>query len=260
MQSTTGTGVTGQPTISGVVLALNAEGLIDDCLASLSWTDEQVVLVDAETTDATSQRAAEAGARVHHRTFTTFADQRNAALELASGEWTLFVDSDERVTPALAQEIRETVEKDALPVGYWVPRRNIICGRWVKNAGWYPDYQLRLLRRSHARYDDNLPVHEVATLNGASGSLTQPLVHLNYRSLAEFWLRQRRYARLAAKGMLIRGEHPRARSVIGQPTREFLRRYMEQGGYKEGALGLALCTMVAAGTLEAYARALLKRP
>jgi hypothetical protein len=96
-------------------------------------------------------------------------------------------------------------------------------------------------------------------LNGADGILHQPIIHFNYRSLGEFWSRQRRYARIAARGMMERDEAPRARSVLGQPLREFSRRFFDEAGYREGPLGLALCLMVAAGTFETYARAVLRR-
>jgi glycosyltransferase involved in cell wall biosynthesis len=241
------------------VLALNAADVIDDCLRSLEWTDQRVVLVVSRTVDATAERAREAGAEAHHRQFTTFAEQRNAALDLATADWIMFLDADERITPALATEIRETVANNPVPVGYWVPRRNIILGRWVKHAGWYPDRQLRLLKRGCARYPTDLPVHEVAILNGTDGILYQPIIHFNYRSLGEFWNRQRRYARIAAQGMIHRNETPRARAVLGQPAREFFRRFVSEAGYREGPLGLALCIMVAAGTFETYARAVLRR-
>ena len=251
--------MTERATVSGVVLALNAGDVIGDCLQSLDWADQRVVLVDSGTTDATAALAEAAGADVHYRRFTTFAEQRNAALDLVATDWIMFVDADERVTPALANEIRETLARHPQAVGFWVPRRNIIRGRWVKHAGWYPDRQLRLLKRGFARYPTDLPVHEVALLKGAAGGLRQPLIHLNYRSLSEFWSRQRRYARLAARGMVQRGEKPRARAIIGQPAREFSRRYFGESGYKEGRLGLALCLMVAAGTFETYARTVLRR-
>lgn len=245
--------------MSGVVLALDEADVIDDCLESLGWADERIVLVDGATTDDTARHAELAGARVYHRDFTTFAEQRNAALELASADWIMFVDADERVTPALASEIREVLDKNGQPVGYWVPRQNIIRGRWIKHAGWYPDRQLRLLRRGYVSYPTDLPVHEVAALKGDAGMLREPLIHFNYPSLGEFWSRQRRYAVIAARGMIDRGEHPRARSVLGQPVREFARRFFAQAGYKEGPLGLALCSIVAAATFETYARAVLKR-
>jgi glycosyltransferase involved in cell wall biosynthesis len=247
------------PTVSGVVLALNAANVIDDCLRSLEWADQRVVLVDSATIDGTAERARATGAEVRYRQFTTFAEQRNAALDLAAADWIMFLDADERITPALANEIRETVEGNPVPVGFWVPRRNIILGRWVKHAGWYPDRQLRLLKRGFARYPTDLPVHEVPILNGGDGTLHQPIIHFNYRSLGEFWSRQRRYARIAAQGMIQRNETPRARAILGQPAREFFRRFVSEAGYREGALGFALCLMVAAGTFETYARAVLRR-
>lgn len=247
--------MTAAPTVSAVVLARDAARVIDDCLASLQWADEILVVLDSATTDDTEARSARGGARVERHVFSSFAEQRNAALDLAAGEWVFFVDSDERVTPALADEARRTVNQDSDCVGFWVPRRNIICGRWIRHAGWYPDLQLRLLRRGAARYSLALPVHEVAELRGLAGELREPLIHLNYRTLADFWLRQRRYARLAAEGMRRRGERPRARALLGQPAREFWRRFVTEQGYREGPLGLALCAIVALAAMDTIRQA-----
>lgn len=237
-------------TVSAVVLARDAARVIDDCLASLQWADEMLVVLDTATTDDTEARARRAGARVVEHPFSSFADQRNAALSLASENWVLFVDADERVTAALAAEVRRAIEEPDGRVGFWVPRRNIICGRWVRNAGWYPDLQLRLLKRSSAHYSVDLPVHEVAEVDGRSGTLAEPLIHLNYRNLAEFWTRQRRYVALAAVGMRGRGEVPRARALIGQPAREFWRRFVTERGYREGPLGAVLCLILAFATFQ----------
>src|SRR5207248_163885 len=146
------------------------------------------------------------------------------------------------VPPALAAEVRAAVARAAADgtAGYWVPRRNCIRGRWVRGAGWSPDYQLRLLRRVAARYAPGGLVHEVATLDGPAGWLREPLVHLNYDTLGEFVAKQRRYAALEAWTLWRRGESVRARAYLGQPAREFWRRYVTLGGRHDGALGLLL--------------------
>ncbi|MCX6021597.1 MAG: glycosyltransferase family 2 protein, partial [Chloroflexi bacterium] len=152
------------PTITAIVLTRNEARHIEPCLEALAWADERLVL-DSHSTDATVAFArAIPGVRVELRPFDTYARQRNAALDLAASDWVFFVDADERVTPALAAEVQAAVAaagQPGNPVGFWVPRRNLILGRWVRHAGWWPDEQLRVLRRSHARYDESRDPHEI---------------------------------------------------------------------------------------------------
>jgi glycosyltransferase involved in cell wall biosynthesis len=234
------------PTITAAVIARDEEASIGDCLATLAWADERLVLVDAATVDRTREIARERGARVAERAFDTFAAQRDAALGLASGAWVLFVDADERVSPALRQEVVARVSTPGECVGFWVPRHNVLMGRVVRHAGWWPDYQLRLLQQGHGRYDPRRVVHEVPLLDGPVGYLSEPLVHFNYRSLAEFFAKQERYTRLEARRWLATyRRRPRRRSLVGQPVREFWRRYVTLEGYREGGPGLVLCLSLA---------------
>ncbi len=239
------------PIITAVVLARDEARYLADCLASLTWVDELLVLVDDRTTDDTAAIARRHTPHVHVIPFESFPRFRNRALTLARGEWVFFVDADERVPPALAVEVRQAVAGAAGSgrAGYWVARRNRICGRWVRGAGWSPDYQLRLVRRRAARYATSGLVHEVATLDGSAGWLAEPLVHYNYDTLAEFVAKQRRYAALEAWTCWRRGERVRARAYVGQPLREFWRRYVTLRGYRDGALGLLLAAYLAYAAL-----------
>jgi glycosyltransferase involved in cell wall biosynthesis len=239
------------PFITAAVLARDEGRYLADCLASLAWADELLVLVDDRTTDDTAVIARRYTPRVHVLPFESFPRFRNRGLTLARGEWVFFVDADERIPPALASEVRRAVAGAAENgrAGYWVARRNRIRGRWVRGAGWSPDYQLRLVHRGAARYATGGLVHEVATLDGSAGWLDKPLVHYNYDTLAEFIAKQRRYARLEAWTCWRRGERARARAYVGQPLREFWRRYVTLRGYRDGALGLVLSAYLAYAAL-----------
>ena len=234
-----------KPTLGVAVIARDEEALLPDCLRSVSWADDVLVLVDAATSDGTREVARSTGARVAERPFDTFAAQRAAALELASTEWLLFVDADERVAPALRDEVRATIAAPGASVGFWIPRRNVLLGRVVRYAGWSPDYQLRLLKVGHAQYQAWRVVHEVARLDGPAGYLREPLVHLNYRTLHEFVRKQERYSHLDAQRWLAAYGRPRLRALAGQPAREFWRRYVALRGYREGVVGLVLSLLLA---------------
>ena len=238
--------------IAAAVLARDEAQLLEGCLLALQWVDELLVIVDPASRDGTLDIAKRHASRIDVVAFHGFSRQRNRALDVAAADWVLFVDADERVLPALASEIRATLAQDTHPAGFWIPRRNLICGRWVRHAGWWPDRQLRLLRRESARYDESVLVHEVAQLQTAAGLLTEPLLHLNYRSLAEFRAKQARYASLEARALSGRGVHARPRNLVLQPLREFRRRFFDLSGYREGWLGLELSLLMALATYETY--------
>lgn len=227
------------PKISAIVLTRNEEQHLPACLDTLTWADEVLVL-DSGSTDRTREIARDAGARVETREFTNFGDQRQAALDMAAHDWVFFVDADERVPSALAEEVRRIVEENGTTVGWWVPRRNFFWGNEVKHTGWAPDYQLRLLDRQHVRYDETEVVHEVARLDGADGYLQVPLTHLNYDSWQEFFAKQRAYAPYEARRWRAEGRRVRAWTFVLQPIRGFWRRFVTWEGYKDGRLGLLL--------------------
>jgi hypothetical protein len=138
-----------------------------------------------------------------------------------------------------------TLNEPGAPTGYWVPRSNIILGRLVRGGGWAPDYQLRLLRRGRASYDESRTVHETVLLDGPAGYLTHGFIHYNYRSWSDFLVRQRGYTALEAQALREAGVRFRCRSLAGQPLREFAHRYLWLGGWKDGLLGLRLSLTMA---------------
>lgn len=229
--------------ISCVLITLNEERNIQDCLATLAWADEILVL-DGGSTDRTVALAQEFGARVQTRPFDNFARQKNAALDLASGEWRFLIDADERVPQELAQEIRGAVGRSDV-VGYWVPRQNFIFAKWIRHSGWYPDYQMRLTRKGHARYDERRQVHEMVLLDGPADYLKTPLIHFNYDSIGQFVEKQRRYTEMAAQDLWREGVRAKPWSPFLQPWREFWRRFVTWHGYKDGGHGLLLSVLMA---------------
>jgi (heptosyl)LPS beta-1,4-glucosyltransferase len=243
----------GEPELAVVVLTKNEESNIRDCLQSVCWADRMYVL-DSLSSDGTVELANQAGAEVRQRPFVNYADQRNAALEMFPAQWIFFVDADERGTPELGEEIRRAIRQEDA-VGWWVPRRNYIWGRWIRHAGWYPDYQLRLLKRGFARYDPIREVHEIVILNGAEGYLQNPLIHYNYATVRQFLQKQDFYATYEAGVFIKQGIRPRPHHFVSQPLREFLRRYWTLQGYKDGGHGLLLSLLMAYYTFIAYWRA-----
>jgi hypothetical protein len=235
--------------LTAIVLTYNEEKHLPDCLASLAWADELIVF-DSRSTDRTLAIAREKGARVVQRAFDNYAGQRNAALAATPAEWVLFVDADERVTPDLQSEIAGVLARPE--AGWWIPRHNYIFGKLTRHAGWYPDYQLRLLRRARARYDPARPVHELVQLDGAAGHLRAPLIHLNYETVAEFTAKQRYYADYDAQRLRLEGVRARPHHLLSQPVRHFWWRFVALQGWKDGLHGLRLCLLMARFEFEKY--------
>jgi glycosyltransferase involved in cell wall biosynthesis len=231
--------------LTAAIIARDEESTLGECLRSVAFADDRLVLLDSATRDRSRQVALAHGARVRERAFDNFAAQRDAALQFATGDWVLFVDADERVTPALREEVLARVADPGDRRAFWIPRHNYLMGRVVRHAGWFPDYQLRLLERKAAHFDPLRVVHELAVVDGPVGYLHEPLVHFNYRSLGEFVRKQERYCTLEAQRWLATFGRPRPRALIGQPVREFWRRYVELQGFREGVLGLVLSLLLA---------------
>lgn len=228
--------------ISAIVIARNEEANLGACLASVAWADERLV-IDAFSTDGTT-RGLPADVRVIERSWTGYADQRNAGLRLAVHDWVCFVDADERVPPDLQQEIQSRVGAEVF-AGYWVPRRNLIFGRWMRGAGWWPDYQLRVMNRHRAAYKSDRPVHELVEVNGTVGRMAHPLKHFSYTSVDQFRRRQRAFAGPVAETLYRSGMRRRPTAVLLQPVREFWSRLVSHRGYLDGGVGLLLAALMA---------------
>jgi len=257
--------------LSVAIIAKDEQRHIGAALDSVDGlADEVIVLLDSRTSDRTAAISRDHGARVIIEPWRGFAAQRNRALDMCVGDWVLFLDADERVTPDLIAEIQQSIvqpderretrdkrqEHDCSPpvscllspvssVGYWIPRHNQFFGQTLRGGGWYPDHQLRLLRRGHARYDEAQLVHEFAQLDGPAGYLSQHLLHLNIERMDELWRKQTSYAIQEAQTLYQSGQRARWRNFVGAPLREFRRRYIALGGYRDGAVGLLLCTTLA---------------
>jgi glycosyltransferase involved in cell wall biosynthesis len=215
----------------------SVRGLADECL----------VLLDERTTDNTAEIAEMFGAIVSLEPWRGFPNQRNHALALSKSEWVFFLDGDERVTDELREELARMVSGglDAQVAGVWVPRKNQFFGKVLRGGGWYPDRQLRLLRRDKAQYDPQRTVHETVVLQGEALLAQGHLFHLNIEHFGEFWRKQTSYAIQEAQTLYLAGRRARWRNFVGAPLREFYRRFVQLGGYRDGALGLFLCAALA---------------
>ena len=246
------------------ILTRDEERHIQACIESVRWTDA-VLVVDSFSSDNTVALAQTAGAVVIQHPWENYSVQRNVALEKARSEtfaaqWLFFIDADERATPELAGEIRQVIASGT-ETGWWVPRHNYILGHRMRGAGWWPDYQLRLLRPDCARYDAQRAVHEEANLEGASGYLQQPLIHYNYETLAQFHAKQRRYTDYDVGILLQKGITPHVYTPYLQAVRHFWWRFVTLSGWRDGLHGIRLSALMATYEMRKYQklRAIISR-
>jgi glycosyltransferase involved in cell wall biosynthesis len=238
--------------ISVAIITLDEERNIRACLESVKWAEE-VVVCDSGSTDRTLAIAGEYGARIFQDEWRGFAGHKNLALDRCSHPWVLVLDADERVTPALREEIEGVLSDPAARDGYLVPRRSYFLGRWIRGCGWYPDETVRLFRRGRGRFAERA-VHEAVAVDGPVGRLTAALEHFTYDSISAFLRRMDRYSTLAAEELHRAGRSAHLLDLLARPVWTFLRMLLLQGGWREGWRGLVLSGLYAAYTFTKYGK------
>jgi glycosyltransferase involved in cell wall biosynthesis len=228
--------------LSVVVVTRNEEERIRGCLESVAWADE-IIVVDAESSDKTATVARELTDHVFVRPWPGFAAQKNFGLDQAQGDWVLSLDADELISTPLREEIGAILAGAGAHAGYAIPRRNVFWGRWIRHGGLYPDWQLRLLRRGRGRFVER-SVHESVTVDGSVGRLTGHLEHRSYRDVADFLERADRYSTLAADEWLASGRRARPlMDLVGRPVGRFLGMYVARAGFLDGWRGFLLAVL-----------------
>ncbi len=229
------------PKLSVTVISKNEAADIGDALASVTWADE-IVVVDSHSTDDTVAIARQHTDRIVVRDWPGYVDQKNYAASIASHDWILSLDADERVTPALADEIRRVAAGNPREAAFRVPRVTWHLGRWVRTTDWYPDYQTRLYNRQSARWTGRY-VHEEVTVRGEIGQLRGELQHYAYRDIADHLETIDRYTTYAARQMHEAGRRAGLPQIAGHPPLAFLRNYIAHGGIGDGVPGFIISAL-----------------
>ena len=222
--------------LTAVVITRDAGAELAACLASAAFAAESIV-VDSGSRDNTVEIAHRCGARVIEQSWLGFGPQKNFAVAQAAHDWILCLDADERVSPELAAAIKEAL---AAPrhTAYAMPRRNSFLGRWLRHGEGYPDWNVRLFHRGHARWSDDA-VHEHVLADGPVGRLAGDLLHASAESLEAYLAKQNRYTTLQAEALYARGERFSALRLVFSPLLRFFRFYVLRAGFLDGTAGLA---------------------
>jgi glycosyltransferase involved in cell wall biosynthesis len=240
------------PPVSVTIITRNEAGHIAAAIDSAAWADE-VIVVDSGSTDATVDVARRKGVRVEHRDWSGWVDQKNYAASLASNDWIFSLDADERITPALAAEVRALLQNDPPCRAYRVPRVTFHLGRWIRTTDFYPDFQTRLYDRRAARWRGKY-VHESVAVDGPAGQLRHELQHYSYRDLRDHLDRINAYSTLAARQMHESGRHASVIDLVIHPPAAFLRNYLLRRGFLDGGVGLTLSAVNAYSVFLKFAK------
>jgi len=231
--------------ISVCVLALNEEKNLKECLESVKdWAGEIIVGVDDQTSDRTLKIAQSFTKKAYllpHKEL--FNINKQKVTDKAVKKWVLWLDADEKVSPELAEEIKNTIKRSDLD-SYQMPRKNYIFNKWIQYTGWYPDYQLRLWKKGKVKWPCK-SVHEDPMVSGKTEKLTNHLIHSNYTSVSQYLLKLNRYTSLDAKRRKSEFKDKFVVYFVSRPIEEFVKRFVALKGYKDGLHGLALSLLQA---------------
>lgn len=237
------------PKLSVIIITKNEAINIVDCIKSASFADEVLVL-DSSSSDSTVQLAIEQGARVITTDWPGFGQQKNRAIEASTGEWIFSLDADERISPALADEIKVVITQEKFDV-FDVPRKSLFVSKFMAHSGWWPDRTKRLFKRNHAAFSDH-QVHEHLQTNAIVGRLKHHLIHYSYRELDSVLDKINRYSSAGARDMHLRGKQGSLTKAISHGLWAFIRTYLIRAGFLDGREGLMLAIANAEVTYYRY--------
>lgn len=240
--------------ISASIIVRNEEENVAALCETLDWADE-IVIVDSDSTDRTVEIARRYTDKVFNRPFQGYKDKHEFADAQTTGDWIFWIDADERVTPELREAIEALRRRDpaSLPDGFRIARRTHYQGRWILHSGWYPDYQMRLYRKS-ASYWDGVAPHETARVRGSIETLPGEFLHYTKRDLSEHHRVLDSYTSLAADYLFRQGKKARGVDLFVLPIAAFLRTYFFKHGFRDGLPGLIIAMFTAYSVFLKYAK------
>ena len=240
------------PTLSVILITRNEEANLADCFASLEGIAQQIVVVDTNSSDRTLEIAKNHGALISQPPdWPGFGPQKNRALELATGDWVLSLDADERLTPALKSEILTAIHHSAHVDCFAIPRLSWYCGRFIRHSGWNPDYVDRLFKRGTAKFSDDL-VHERLLSHGQVAKLENPMLHYSFMNYSQVLQKIDRYSSASAEQAFAMGKTSSPLKAVLHGAWSFLRTYFLRAGFLDGPQGFALAISNGQGTYYRY--------
>ncbi len=226
--------------VSAVIITKNEEVNIEDCLKSVSWVDE-IVIVDSGSEDKTLEICKKFKAKIFHNPIDKGLNfNKNLGNDHASGDWILSLDADERISDGLAQEIQATLTKEGKVIGYSIARQNYFLGTWIRGAGWWPNSIIRFFKKGSAHWLDG--VHELVEAKGEVSTFEYPIVHYSYRTFDDYIRKFHYYTTIRADEEISRGREITLWNSLWyfflNPVQVILRKYFLMNGWRDGLKGL----------------------
>ena len=234
--------------ISVIIITKDEEKNIHDCLKSVDWADE-IIVVDSESTDRTVELAKQFTDKIFIRKWEGYVPQKRYALSLATNDWILSVDADERITPELKEEILNLSPADFS--GFRIRRKNFLLKKEITSCGWEKDYQLRLMRKDKSSFSDRL-VHEKFIVDGKVGMLNSPMLHFTFSSFAEYFSKINHYSSLKAEELIEKKKRVGAWTIFSHTFAAFFAFFIIKRGFKDGIYGLIISLLHSVSTMMNY--------
>ncbi|MEW6416971.1 MAG: glycosyltransferase family 2 protein [Nitrospirota bacterium] len=235
--------------VSVVIVTQNEEKNIREALHSIRDVAE-IVIVDAFSTDNTLNISKEYTDKIYQAKWQGYAKQKQMAIEHAKGPWVFILDSDEKFTGTLREEITYAVNNEVYS-GFYVPRKNFFLGKWIRHGGWWPDYTLRLFLKNKATME-NRRVHEKVVVDGKVGYLRSPLEHYTYNTVSDYIKKMDIYSTLSAEELKEKGIRPGIIKMVLHPLFTFLKMFFLRFGFMDGIHGLILAILYSYYTFLKY--------
>jgi len=240
--------------ISAIVITYNEEKNISACLDTLKWCDE-IIIIDSHSTDKTLEQAKNYTNKIFLTEKTGYSAKKNIGIEKASCEWILAIDADERVPEALQKEILYLINQNNIGYNsYYINRKSFFITKFIKHCGWYPDYVLRLFKKSkNYKYSDDL-VHEKLLTDEKSGKLKNELLHYTDLDFEHYIEKMNKYSTLSASELYEKKKHTGILDILFRPLFAFLKMYFIKLGFLDGYIGLILCTLSGVHVFAKYSK------
>jgi glycosyltransferase involved in cell wall biosynthesis len=236
--------------VSVVIVTQNEEKNIRGALQSIKDAAE-IIVIDAFSTDKTVEICREYTDEIYRKEWQGYAKQKQTGIEHAKSKWVFILDSDERFTDSLWEEIGDIVSHNEKHSGYYVPRKNFFLGKWIRHGGWWPDYTLRLFLKGKGIMQDR-SVHEKVIVQGAAGYLSNHLEHYTYRTVSDYIKKMDAYSTLSAKELIEKGMRPGAIKLAAHPLFTFFKMFFFRLGFMDGIYGLTLAVLYSYYTFLKY--------
>ena len=242
------------PKLSVIISTYNEENNIEECLESVKWADE-IIVVDSSSKDKTAYIAKKFTDKIFISDTKSFSEKKNLGINKSSGEWILWIDADERVPDALKEEMLQIISSsDNETEVYKINRKSFFINKFIKHCGWYPDYGIRLFKKQAGIKFTEVRVHEKITYNGNSGKLKNEIIHYTDLTFEHYISKLNSYTTSSALDLFDNGKKSSVSDIIFRPVFTFIKMYFLKLGVLDGYMGLVLCTLSSAHVFVKYSK------